>query len=191
MPAAAAPAAAAAEMTAASAKMAAPAAEPHPAEITRPLEILRPDRPPCIHLALLLQSSVGRGIHRRPAPVDPLLPLSLFPTPVDISLPVRKDIISALRTKAIVPAKAIISDTAGIAPRPWYDALPAPVDIVIRAHVHMGAPVNGRTTAVISAAAAGTETPAMPVAIGGTVTACATPPAPAIPSAPAQTEAKT
>ena len=94
-----APAAAApAEMTAASTKMTAPAAEPHSAIITGTLEILRPDRAPGIHLALLFQSSTGCGIHRRPAPVDPLLPLPLCTTLVDISLSVRNDAIPARRT---------------------------------------------------------------------------------------------
>jgi len=79
--------AAATEMTR-SPKSGSAAAEPHPAEIARPLEILRPDRSPDVCLALLLQSSIGCGIHRNPTPVDPLLPLSLRATLVDISLPV-------------------------------------------------------------------------------------------------------
>ena len=71
------PAAASTKMAATSTEVPAAPAEPHSAIITGTLEILRPDRPPHIHLALLLQSSVGCSIHRRPTPVDPLLPLPL------------------------------------------------------------------------------------------------------------------
>jgi hypothetical protein len=71
------------KMTAA-AKMAS-ASESNSGKIAGALEILRSDLPSNIYFPLPLQSVI---IRTRPTSIDPLLPLSLFSTLVDIPLPV-------------------------------------------------------------------------------------------------------
>jgi hypothetical protein len=138
-----------AEVCSASTKMRTAAAESHSPKIACPLEVLGPHLATPRHLLLTVEAAhrLGPGVvDGSPATVAPLLPLPLRPSLVNIPFPIGENVVAPGGSQIVASREPTpVCEPAGNNP------LPAPVNIIVVAHVHMSICIDRGVLAIISA----------------------------------------